>query len=80
MKVFGNSSNNAENKFVISLFVQKIYLRSRYIESNTEEHTNLKSQFRTKNLSDPISIREAASTNYVDKKFNDPNIIKNRSY
>ena len=31
---------------------------------------------RIKNLPDPISIREPASKNYVDNKFNDPIIIK----
>ena len=37
----------------------------------------MKNQFRNNNLPDPISIREAASKNYVDNKFNDPSIIKN---
>ena len=37
----------------------------------------MKSQFRIKNLLDPISIKEAASKHYVDNFFNDPSIIKN---
>ena len=58
--VFGNSkSNNSDNKNDTSLFVQKPYLRSRYIESNINEDIDLKNQFRIKNLPDPISIREA---------------------
>ena len=80
IEVFGSSSDNAENKIVTSLFVQKTYLRSSYIASNIEEHIDLKSQFRAKNLLDPICIREAASTNYVDKKFHDHSIIKNRDH
>ena len=48
-----------------------------YIESNIEEDIDLKNQFRNKNLPDPISIREAASKNYVDKNFHDHSIIKN---
>ena len=48
------------------MFVQKPYLRTNYIESNIEEHIDLKSQYRTKNLPDPISIREAASKIYVN--------------
>ena len=31
-------------------------------------------------MPDPISIREAASKNYVDKKFDDPSIIKNTEH
>ena len=77
INVFGNSSNNSDNKIDTSLFVQKSYLRHNYIESNIEEDIDLKNQNRIKNLPDPISIREAASKNYVDNLFNDPSIIKN---
>ena len=62
INVFGNSnSQNSDNKIHTSLFVQKPYLRINYIESNIEEDIDLKNQFRIKNFSDPISIREAAS-------------------
>ena len=62
INVFGNSnSNNSDNKIDTNLFVQKPYLRTNYIESNTEEHIDLKNQYRIKNLPDPISTREAAS-------------------
>ena len=37
----------------------------------------MKNQYRIKNLPDPVSIREAASNNYVDNLFNDPSIVKN---
>ena len=57
--VFGNSSNNSENKIDISLFVQKPYLRTNYVESNIEEDIDLKNQYRNKNLPDPISNTEA---------------------
>ena len=40
--VFGNSSNNSDNKIESSLFVQKPYLRTIYIESNIEEDIDLK--------------------------------------
>ena len=66
INVFGNSSNNSEHKNDTSLFVQKPYLRTNYIESNLEEDINMKNQFRIKNLPDPISIREACSKKYVD--------------
>ena len=41
---------------------------------------DLKNQFRIKNLPDPISIRAAASKNYVDNLFNDPSIEKNNAH
>ena len=81
INVFGNSSNNSEQKNDTSLFVQKPYLRTNYIEANIEEDIDLKNQFRIKSLPDPISIREAASKNYVDNLFNGPSIVKKqRSY
>ena len=80
INVFGNSSNNTNNKIDTSLFVQKPYLRTNYIESNIEEDIDLKNQYRIKNLPDPISIREATSKNYVDNLFNDPSIVKNDAH
>ena len=80
INVFGNSSNNSDNKIDTSLFVQKPYLRINYIESNIEEDIDLKNQFRIKNLLDPISIGEPVSKNYVDNLFNDPSIIKNSTH
>ena len=69
INVFANSSHDDNNKIDTSLFVQKPYLRTNYTESNIEEDIDLKNQFRNKNLPDPISIREAASKNYVDNIF-----------
>ena len=80
INVFGNSSNNSEQKINTSLFVKKPYLRTNYIEANIEEDIDLKNQYRIKNLPDPISIREAASKNYVDNLFNDPSIVKNTEH
>ena len=42
IKVFGNSSNNSDNKIDTSLFVQKPYLRTNYIEANIEEDIDVK--------------------------------------
>ena len=80
INVFGNSSDDNNKKIDTSLFVQKPYLRTNYIESNIEEDIDLKNQYRIKNLPDPLSIREAASKNYVDNLFNDPSIIKNTAH
>ena len=81
INVFGNSnSHDNGSKNDTSLFVQKPHLRTNYIEANIEEDIDLKNQFRIKNLPNPISIREAASKNYVDKLFNDPSIVKNNAH
>ena len=80
INVFGNSSNNSEHKIDVSLFVQKPYLRTNFIESNIEEDIDLKNQFRIKTIPDPITIREAASKNYVDIKINDLSILKNSEH
>ena len=80
INVFRNSSNNSEQKIDTSLFVQKPYLKTNYIEANIEEDIDLKNQYRIKNLPVSISIREAASKNYVDNLFNDPSIIKNNAH
>ena len=73
INVIGNSSSSYDNgnKVDTSLFVQKPYLRTKYIESNIEQDIDLKNQYRIKNSPDPISKQEAASKNYVDNKFND---------
>ena len=81
INVFGNSnSNNDGNKIHTSLFVQKHYLRTNYIESDVEEDIDLKNQCRIKNLPDLISIGERVSKNYVDNKFNDPSIMRNNTH
>ena len=67
-------------KLTSTLLVKKPYLRTNFIEANIEEDIDLKNQFRIKNLPDPISIREAASKDYVDNLFNDPSIVKNTEH
>ena len=81
INVFGNSnSNDNGSKIDTSLFVQKPYLRTNYIEANIEEDIDLKNQYRIKNVPDPISIREVCSKNYADNLFNDPSIVKNTAH
>ena len=80
INVFGNSSNNSDNRIDTSPFVQKPYLKTNYIESNVEENINMKNQYRITNLPDPLSIREAASKNFVDILFKDPSIVRNDAH
>ena len=82
INVFDNSSSSYDNSNEIdtSLFVQKPYLRTKYIESNIEEDIDLKNQYRINNLPDLISIEEPVSKNYVDNEFNDPSILKNNEH
>ena len=80
INVFGNSSNNSENKIDTSLFVGNSYLRTIYLESNIEGDIDLQKQYRIKNFPDPISNRDATSKLYVDNKFNDPSILKNTAH
>ena len=75
--VFGNSSNNSEQKIDTSLFVQKPYLRTNYTEANIEEDIDLKNKYRIKNIPDPINIQEAASKNYVDNSLDVPSLVRN---
>ena len=77
INVFGNSSNNSDNKIDTSLFVQKPYLRTNYIEANIEEDFDLKNQYRIKNLPDPLSITEACSKNYVDNSIDESSLVRN---
>ena len=81
INIFGNSSISYDNgnKKDTPLFVQKPYLRTNYIEAIREEDIDVKNQFSIKNLTDPISIREAASKNYVDNRYNDSSMIKNNT-
>ena len=60
INVFRNSSINSANKIDTSVFEQKPYLRTNYLESNIKEDIDLKNQFRNKNLPDLTSVREAA--------------------
>ena len=81
INVFGNSSSSYDNnKIDTSLFVQKPYLRTNYIESNIEEDIDLKNEYRIKNIPDPISTTEACSKKYVDNLFNDPSIVRNNAH
>ena len=64
--VFGNiNSNDNGKKIDTSLFVQKHFMRTIFIEANIEEDIDLENQFRIKTSPDPISTRDACSKNYA---------------
>ena len=56
MIVYGKGSINSDEKTDTIFFEQKTYLRTKILENETEEDIDLKCQFRTKNIPDPISI------------------------
>ena len=76
INVIGTSSHDNNKKIDTIIFVQKPYLRTNYIENSLEEDIDLKNHYRIKKLTDPISIREACSKNYVDNLFNDSSMLK----
>ena len=70
INVFGvSNSNDNGNKSNTSLFVQKLFLRTNFIESNFEEVIDLRNHFRIKNSPNPICIRDACTKNKVEKKI-----------
>ena len=81
INVFGTNYylHDNVNEIDRSLILKKAYLRNFFNNrlSNFDEDTDMKNHFRNKNFPDRISIREPASNLYVDKKFNDPSIVKN---
>ena len=75
--VFGNSnSNNSDNKIDTSLFVQKPYLRTNYIESDLAEDIDLKNQYRIINLLRPQKNSDAVCESYLDNLFTASSIVK----
>ena len=75
--VFRKSLNISENKIDSSLFVQKQYWRTDYIESIIEEKIDMKIEIRSKNLTSPIQNADAACKLYADSGLKDPSIVWN---
>ena len=76
INVVGSTSGFTENKMDTHLIVQKPFSRTKYNESHIEEDVDLKNQIKIKNLPNPISIKEAASKNFVDNLVTDPRLKK----
>ena len=73
---FGSKSANTEKKVDTSSFVQKPYLRTKYIKSIIEEDMDMKNLLKINILPGPMTVREAASKYFVDSKLNDPSLLK----
>ena len=82
VNVFGNSyfPSEKDNKIDTSLFVQKHYLRTNYIESNMGEDIDMKNQYRNKIIPNRVSTGETASKKYDDTLCNDPSKIENTTH
>ena len=80
INVFGSTSGNNENKIDTSIFVQKPYLRTNYIESNIEEDLDMKNQFKIKNIPCPQENSDAVCKSYVDSELNDPSLIRKSAH
>ena len=82
INVFGNSpsSLNDGKKSDTCFFVQNLYLKTNYLDSNIEEAINLKNQFRIKSLSCPIQNLDAVCNSDVENRLNDPSILRNISH
>ena len=65
INVFGNS-NSKDNNYKIDTprFVQKIYLRSNYIETNIDHDINIKNQYKSINLAEPTSDKDGVNKRY----------------
>ena len=77
MNVFGSTWVNSSKTFDTSIFLQKPYLRTTYIESNFEENIDMKYQFRIKIIPMPLDDEERLQMFYVDIEFEDSSIIRN---
>ena len=74
--VNSSSSHGDANKIDTSLYVQKPYLGTNFLESNIEEDIDVKSQFRIQNLSCLIENTDAVCKSYVHSGFNNSSLFR----
>ena len=80
MNVFGSTSSIGQTNLDTTLFVQKPYLRTNYIESDMEEDSDMKDKFKIKPLIDPTNDFDASNKSYIDKKINESTILRIPTY
>ena len=76
MNVFGSTSSTGSTNVDTTLFVQKPYLRTNYIESDMEEDIDMKQKFKIKNLVDPTNDFDAANKSYIDKNIDESTLLR----
>ena len=81
INVFVNSlfSDEKDDNFVTTLFVQEPYLKSNPSE-NRIENIDMKNQSRIKSLLNPSEPEQPPIKLFVDTKSNDPSIIRNNAH
>ena len=80
MNVFGSTSSINQTNLDTTLFVQKPYLRTNYIESDMEEDIDMKQKFKIKNLIDPTNDFDAVNKGYIDNKINESTLLRIPTY
>ena len=74
------TSGSFANTLDTNLFAKTPYSGTIYIKSYIQEDIQIQNQFKTKIISDPISIKEVIAKNYVDQLFNYAIILKNTAH
>ena len=80
MNVFGSTSSTNQANMDTTLFVQKPYLRTNYLESDIEEDIDMKQKFKIKNLVDPTNEFDAANKTYFDRNINESTLLRIPTY
>ena len=80
MNVFGSTYSTNQANLDTTLFVQKPYLRTNYLESDMEEDIDMKQKFKIKNLADPTNDFDAANKSYTDKIINESTLLRIPTY
>ena len=75
--VISFSSRDYVKKIDTSIFVQKHYLRTKYIEANIEKDIDMNNQLKIRNLHCPVENSDAVGKSHLDGGLNDPSKIKN---
>ena len=80
MNVNDSTSSIGQANLDTTLFVQKPYLRTNYIESDMEEDIDMKQKFKIKNLVDPINANDAANKAYIGRNINESTLLRIPTY
>ena len=79
MNVFDSTSSTGLTNLDTTLFVQKPYLKTNYVESDMAD-IDMKQKFKIKNLVEPINDFDAANKSYVDENINESTLLRIPTY